>query len=211
MAFLVFGTKHKATTLQRGVFFCPQCARHESYELKSVRQYGTLYFMPAISLGEKGSFVECRGCGGTFLPAVLDYDPEATTRAFAAEFQKGIIRVALQMMMADGVIADQEVETIQNIYTQLSGGTLSEAEIFDAARSLGHSSERELLDYLSTLSMAMNDKGREQVYQSAYWIAGSDGRLEDEEEALLNRIADALGLSEAHARVLRDAMTVRRG
>lgn len=211
MAFFVFGTSTKATTAQRGTFYCPQCACSQPYELKIVKQYGTLYFIPAVSMGEKGAYVECQRCHGTFVPEVLRYDSEAAAKAFEAEVQKGIRRVTVQMMMADGAIADAEVHTIQEIFRQLTNRELTETEIRREAESLFSTSERELLEFLASLALGLNDQGKELIVKTAFWVAGADKRVEDEEEAFMFRIGKALGMSKAHVQAVMDMMTVRRG
>lgn len=200
MLFVIFGTTTKPATTDTGQFFCPQCQSRRSYERKTVKRYGTLYFIPLLPLGEKGEYVECSECQGTFVTRVLEQDPNTASRDFEAQFHKGIRAVMVQMMMADGAIDDSEIETARQIYRRATGTELSESTLRSEAKSLGWRSESKLLESLSSLSGALNAHGKEMIVKVALWIAAADGRFEDEEQSLLFRIGEAMDMSSAHVK-----------
>lgn len=65
MIFIIFGTTSRASTIDSGRFFCPQCQSKQPYELKEVTRYGHLYFIPLLPLYKASEYVECEKCRGT--------------------------------------------------------------------------------------------------------------------------------------------------
>ena len=74
---IIFGTRSTTPTVGHGTFVCPRCALERQYRQIAVRQWFTLYFIPVIPLGNRGEYVECTSCAGTFGMEILSYDPEA--------------------------------------------------------------------------------------------------------------------------------------
>src|SRR5687768_7917347 len=117
MVFLIiFGTRGVTTSAARGDFHCPSCDRKCGYDHKRVRRFFTLYFIPIIPLDVLGEYVECDSCKSTFKPEVLSFDPAKEDAAFEAEFHAAVKRVMVLMMLADGKIDDEEIETICSVY-----------------------------------------------------------------------------------------------
>jgi tellurite resistance protein len=208
MAFVIFGARGVERTSDSGTFFCPRCGGVQPYERKTVRRRGTLFFIPVLPLHEQGEYVECQTCKGTFKPEILDYDPETAAAEVEAEYFCGIRRVAVHMMCADGRVEAAEVESVQDIFRELTGGELSEETIREEARALGARSEKALLQYLTDLSGRLNDHGKEMVVKCALWVASADARFEGEEKTLVFQIGQALGMSRAQVRdVIRKLFT----
>lgn len=70
---IIFGTKGVKSTLERGIFQCPECECSQEYKHKKVTKFFTLYFVPLIPLGRMGEYVECQSCKGAFVPRILDF------------------------------------------------------------------------------------------------------------------------------------------
>jgi hypothetical protein len=75
MPFIIWGSRGITSSLSAGDFHCPQCDEARGYDLKQVRPFFTLYFIPIFPVGAPTRYVECRRCGGTFKEGVLDYEP----------------------------------------------------------------------------------------------------------------------------------------
>lgn len=76
LGFIIFGTRGIRSTMQEGQFYCPQCDGQTRFKQKKVTQFFTLYFIPLIPLGNKGSYVECQSCRNTYIDRILETRPE---------------------------------------------------------------------------------------------------------------------------------------
>jgi uncharacterized tellurite resistance protein B-like protein len=72
LAIIIFGTRGVTSTIKDGRFHCPQCDTEKSYRHRKVTQFFTLYFIPVIPLGAKGTYVECQSCRNTYVERVLE-------------------------------------------------------------------------------------------------------------------------------------------
>ena len=194
---IIFGTRGVTYSTGNGDFYCPTCRDQQPYKHKRVRRFFTLYFIPVIPLGLHGEYIECGQCQGSYRLEVLDFDPEAGTAEFEAEFHRAIKRVMVEMMLADGVVDDEEVAVITNIYGQLAGTEVSEhdirTEIVEAETRTG-----DVTAALAEMAGNLNDNGKEMVVKAAFMVAAADGEFQDEEKELIGSIGKALEMSPAH-------------
>ena len=75
MLLLLFGTKDRRRVETRGQFVCPKCEAKRDYEVISLREWFTLFFIPILpTANDKGKeyFVECRTCNSTSDTDVLE-------------------------------------------------------------------------------------------------------------------------------------------
>lgn len=200
---IIFGTRGVTYSSDKGQFTCPSCRQTQDYKKKRVRRFFTLYFIPLIPLDQLGEYVECQLCRGTYNLEVLDYDPHVQSSGIESEYQRAIKRVMVQMMLADGHVDDQEIETIREVYQKLSGAPLSreevEGEIHDAKGE-----GRTVVDYLSRLSGQLNAHGKEMVVKAALLVAAADGEFQPEEQDFVAQVGSALDMSSAHLRGIVD-------
>ena len=85
---IIYGTRGKEVNIGSGQFDCPRCQSSQSYNHKQIKRYFTLYFIPLIPMGTAGAHIECQGCGGTYAPEILTYDPEAEREQNAATMRR---------------------------------------------------------------------------------------------------------------------------
>ena len=211
MVFLIiFGTRGVTCSAGRGEFHCPECDVRRPYEHKRVRRFFTLYFIPLIPLDVIGEYIECQHCRATYKPNVLTYDPSAGEQLFEAEFHAAVRRVMVLMMMADGKVDAEEIETIRQVFGKLAKREVGQAEVdaeVDAAKAEG----RGLRQYLSSISPNLNDAGKELVVQAAFFVAAADGTVTEEETALLTELAAALEMSPSNFRSALDEVAPQLG
>ena len=202
---IIFGTRGITTTPEKGTFYCPRCQDNQNYNLKRVRRFFTLYFIPIIPLDMLGEYVECPACQGTYDPEILDYDPREENQRLEALYFVAVKHVMIGMLLADGVIDDNEVRTLQTIYQDMTGTQLPEDEIREeiaVVRASGNSP----VELVAQLNGQLNDVGRETVIRAAYSIAAADGHVDPSEMALIGDIGKTLGFTPAHlAGVLQSA------
>jgi uncharacterized tellurite resistance protein B-like protein len=191
------------TVIKTGEFYCSRCNSRQTYELKATKPQAPNWFSRIFGAEGKGRYVECMNCGATAVPEVL----QVADKSVDADYLKGIRRVAIQMMAVDGSIDDPEVEAIQEMYLQVTGHDLDDASIRREAERVSDHSVDELADFLSGLAVGMNDKGRELILKTAFWVVSADAKFEDSEATFLYRVGGALGVSAADVRVMIDRMS----
>ena len=75
MLLILFGTKDRRKVEAKGQFICPKCEVERDYEIISVREWFTLFFIPILPTANderRDYFVECRTCNSTYDPDVLE-------------------------------------------------------------------------------------------------------------------------------------------
>lgn len=188
---IIFGTRGMNSRLESGSFHCPRCGNDKSFELIAVKRWFTLYFIPVIPLGEAGRYVECKSCAGTFDERVRDYDPEAENARFKAEFENAMLLAMIAMAKADGVIDPEELETIADVMTKLSGQAYEVDEIEEAVdSSQGQSLDAVLRQFSGTLSA----NGKVMVIHALCLVAKADGEVADSERNTVYRAGKLLGI-----------------
>ena len=74
MLLILFGTKDRRKVVTDGQFVCPKCGVKKDYEVISLREWFTLFFMPILPTANnegREDFVECGTCKTTFDTDVL--------------------------------------------------------------------------------------------------------------------------------------------
>ncbi|MEO0561068.1 MAG: TerB family tellurite resistance protein [Chloroflexota bacterium] len=205
MPFVVWGTRGITRNMDTGSFYCPGCRQERVYKHKSVRRFFTVYFIPLIPMNKLGEYVECQVCSGTYNLDVLQIDM-SEQRAFKATFEIAVKRVLALMVLADGVVEEDEVEMVRTIYNRITNRNVTSDEVrteISTAQSEGRGVEEFLTDMAGTL----NNNGKGMVVQAAYMVAGADGEYQQEELDLMNAIGDALLIHPKELKSMMDQMT----
>jgi uncharacterized tellurite resistance protein B-like protein len=195
--FIIFGTRAVKSTIKESSFHCLQCERETHFRHRKARKFFTLYFIPLIPLNSLGEYVECTTCRGTFVPRVLEYDPNASQNAFQSEYDKAIRHSMLLMMLADGHVDEEEMLVVQKIINKFghSDMTLDELEAFVEQVSL---QKEPMSTYLARVAPALNAHGKEMIIKYALAIAAADGHIDESEQAMIAEMAVILEMSNAH-------------
>lgn len=83
---IIWGSTGLTAELGSGRFYCPRCDHPDSgYQLKSVRRWFTLYFIPVFPISGHERYVECKHCRQAFDERVLDLEPPSAPRASEEE------------------------------------------------------------------------------------------------------------------------------
>jgi len=192
---ILFGTRTITDEVGSGAFPCPGCKdASAAFSRKRVRRFVTVYRLPVLSLATLGEYVECGACSATWRVEVLARsDLDTGERAgFVAEYKRVMLRVMVQMMMADGAMDEAEVITLRDIYTRLGGEPLSDEAITAQVRDLG---QGECLQ--ATCRRAgplLNDHGKVIVLRAALDVAYADGEFAEAEREMVAAIARALDM-----------------
>ena len=152
---IIFGTRGLTSTAQTGTFHCPRCGPNRAFNLRRVRRWFTLYFIPVIPLDTAGEYVECRQCAGTFGPQVLTYDPVAEQQRTLEEIKRVLVLVAL----ASGPPSDMRVANLQQAVLQLTGVHIAPEELWQEF-SLAQSASAQLVPYVQRIAPQFNESGK---------------------------------------------------
>lgn len=191
---IIFGTKTTKKLLDSGEFNCPQCQQATTYEKRRAKNWFHLYFIPLIPLKEYPPYVECRSCRNTYIDRVLD---DAPGRDIAAEFERAAGLIMAKMVLADGVIDDSEIATMQDVYGRITGTTV-EREVITKLIESANSEPATAQQIAADFGTRLNADGQELVMKAVLLIALSDGDFAQEEKDMANAIGKALGMSNAH-------------
>ena len=198
---IIFGTTGLTFTKEQGQFYCPTCGDGSDFRHKNVRCFFTLYFIPLIPLHSLGEYVECQRCQGTYKTDILSYDPAEDGRTAQAMFMVATKQVMIAMLLADGVIDDDEVKELQTTFEELAGVEVTEQDLREEIAQIQQSGSN-ALQLVEEFGPSLNDKGKEILITAAYQIAVADGHFDDSERQLMQDIAEKLQISKAHLRGL---------
>lgn len=196
--FIIFGTRGCTFKKDTGQFHCPSCGPSE-FVHKNVRCFFTLYFIPVIPLHQLGEYVECNSCSGTYDVKILDYDPEKEGQSTQALFMVAMKQVMIAMLLADGVIDDDEVTELQATFEDLAGVPVTEQDLREEIAEI-QAKGSDAVELIKHLGPGLNEKGKEMVITAAFQIAAADGNVDASERQLLDELGAAMEVSKAHFR-----------
>ena len=211
----MFGTRGIESVYKSGKFFCPRCDTPQEYSWYKVRRWLVVVFTQVFPLRFAGEYVECQQCMRTYDPEVLRRGEtgDAASQEFLAEFQKGIRDIMILIMLADGVMDTEEISSIQKLYAKIVDG---EYIIEDLNRDIGRiqGNHPDIMQYpkksmkklAHRLSGYLNEHGKLDVFHAAVTVAWADGRIQEEEQIMLDTIIDEFEIpGSAVEAVLEDA------
>jgi hypothetical protein len=74
MLLILFGTQDRRKVITDGQFICPKCGVKREYEVVSIKEWFTLFFVPILPTGNnegREEFVECKTCKKAYDTDVL--------------------------------------------------------------------------------------------------------------------------------------------
>lgn len=205
---IIFGTRGVKSTMQAGDFMCPQCATTTPYKFKKVTRFFTLYFIPLIPLGKLGEYVECQTCKGTFVPRVLEYDPNKGRNEFQAVYEQAMRHSMVLIMLADGEIDDNEMALVLKIVNAFSHNNMTMEELTNYVQQVQANPEP-IQTYLSKVASSLNEHGKEIIIKCAFSVAGADGNLGESEIQLITEMARTMEMSGSHLKGILHEMATK--
>lgn len=201
---IIWGSRGRTFTKNRGSFFCPACSGEQSYKHKLVDKWFTLYFLPLFPTEKLGEYVECNACKSTFNLEVIDYNPEEGANNFHAEFAIAALNIMCKIALGDDSVDSSEIDEIIAIYQSITGIDLHTEEI---AKSIDvvRSENINISEYASQICGSLNEQGKEIIIRAASRMCKADGNIDAEEVVLIHELVDGLDLSKSLAnRLLRE-------
>ena len=109
-----------------------------------------------------------------------------------------IFVIGFFMIIADNKVEDEEVKTVSDIFNKLTNDKkLSKAKITKTITNL-KKDDLTVDEYLKDIRPYLNAEHRELIIKAMYYVAGSDGHLDDRESELLMYTAKVLEMTPAH-------------
>ncbi len=204
---IFFGTRGVKSTIKQGHFPCPQCATNRAYKHKKVTKFFTLYFIPIIPLGKAGEYVECLSCKGTFVTRVLDYNPNNQGgNAFQSVYEEAIRHSMILMMLADGIIDEQEMIMVQKIINKFGHNDISRPELEMLVAAVQR--KKEPVDtYLSKITPSLNKHGKEMIIKCGIAVALADNVFDETEKVMIQDMARAMEMPPSRLREIIEETT----
>lgn len=193
MPVTIFGKKWVGLSYSKGSFYCPECRTQRDYSLKNHKRFVVLLNLPVIPLRSHGKHIECRKCKQTFWESVLECSPEITKR----ELHPSILKLMVLIMLADGRIEKEEMETIVKVYKEVTDKEITNEDINEIIKS-SESEEISVEDYLKRIKPYLNEHSKELIVKCSFLVSKSDGEIMEEEKILLYEICHALSLTVQH-------------
>jgi hypothetical protein len=195
MFLLVWGFKVRFKTMLQGTFFCPTCGGDRSYERKQARRWFTLFWIPILPLKEVGEpFVECSTCRQAYKPSVLSMPTSAT---LSNDLTVATREATTWLLRSAPTATPAARRTALDMLSGAASRPWSDAEL---DHDLGTLTVDGLPGRLTTLASVLNEHGRETFFGGCVQVAAANGTVGAAEQALLDSIANSLGMSPAHAR-----------
>ena len=163
----------------------------------------TVVTLSSASAG--GTYVVAYGAIGVgavqFVIGLVQYlgyqskSPEQKEAAQADAALTAVVQAMVAMSVADGNLDDSEIGMISGLYQNLTGQSLAADDIRGIAASM-EKSDFSITDTLDGVRGMLDTESRELVLKAAYLVLIADGIVEENEEKLLNGIADTLQISD---------------
>lgn len=196
---IVFGTRGVKSRVSDGVFFCPHCQKRTNYSLIEPKRFIHLFFVPLIPIATYDRYVECRTCGNTYLPRVLDQDPVRMQETLLAEYNLVLLQSMCLVALADNIPSAGELDAVRQVFERASGASLGLAQLRYTLGVVGQSPQI-VGQALARLSAKLKDQAREYLVYVCFLVALQDGQLVPNERRVIEQIAEALQISPFHFR-----------
>lgn len=193
---IIFGTRGVKSTVKSGNFNCPQCERSVPYRHRKVRKFFTLYFIPLIPLGGAGEYVECGSCNGTFIPRVLETN-NSNNDEFMAIYQKAIRHSMVLIMLADGVIDENEKSQVLAIINKFGKNDINMTQLENYIKRVKLENE-DITTYLKKIGASLNEHGKETIIKCALAVAAADGNIDESEIKMIGKMGQSMEMSSSH-------------
>jgi uncharacterized membrane protein YebE (DUF533 family) len=156
----------------------------------TVKQWKTLFFVPAFPLKKLGRYVECQSCGGTFDESAKHFDPAKEEALLEAWFETALVQVVIAMARADGMVEEGELDMIASVLTKMTGRAF---EVEDVQTALAAAPGPSLKETLQVASSRLNERGKMLILAALCAIATADGEMSEEESTLMIDSGRTLG------------------
>ncbi len=186
---IIWGSRGVTSVIGPGRFHCPQCDMEQTYSLKQVRNFFTLYFIPVIPLNIAGRFIECHSCGTCYEEEVLSYDPEIERAETAAQ----MLRIMVLAALADGELDGEEQAEIERQHFEFAGQPLTASALSNEIGMI-RSADVDLNSYVTTLAPNLSPQSKALVVKLVFHTMSASSELRPGHQKQLTKLGDTLGI-----------------
>jgi len=183
-----FGTRGVSSKVGQGRFTCPRCGPDAPYELRRVRRFFHLYFIPLVPLGERVEQVECKTCRATFDPLVLGKAAPAPATAFDYEFHRNLLRAMVVVLPPEAALEEPMLDRIRETYRAETGYDLTHQDVRAVVRQTEADPER-VFEELKEVAPRLDAPRASQILRAARALASCGPHA----AGLISRVEAALG------------------
>jgi len=189
-------TKEIVASPEIGNFKCPSCADQQEYESRYVKRFFCLLSIPILPFRTVEETIKCLSCKNTFNKVVLN---SAKSPDNDSNYCSAITKVMISVLLADGVIDDAEITTLQDVYQRVVGKGIDKETVLREIETLKKSGDA-TTDSLSMIHNKLNSQQKERMIRAAMFIALSDGEFHPDEEHLIEKFGKNLRLKRTKVR-----------
>jgi uncharacterized tellurite resistance protein B-like protein len=158
-------------------------------------------------------YVECGSCNSTFIPRVLGGGSQTTavsgtTKAvsaaeapqednFMAIYEKAIRHCMVLVMLADGVIDENEKIQVQKIINKFGHNDLTMEQLEGYIEQV-KTENQDVATYLRKVGPSLNDHGKDTIIKVALSVADADGHIDKSEIEMITKMSNAMDMSSSH-------------
>ncbi|MCA9140220.1 MAG: zinc-ribbon domain-containing protein [Planctomycetales bacterium] len=203
---ILIGTMNLTRTRQTGQFYCPSCACHQEYRLRSRRPFLTLYFIPVVPIGAAELFVHCTACREKWDPTVLEMDQRTHEAIQNDQFRDEALRSAILVVLEDGSICESEITVLQRIAFRLFDRQLNRDELGELC-SIAQQNKIVARNYVLTVSRRWNEKQKAEALGAMFLAATAEGKMEAPQMKVMTEMQAILNLTEQeYQQAIEDAL-----
>jgi len=169
---IIWGRSISNKVLDIGQFYCPGCRQRCGYALRQDQKWGTVYWVPILSLEKSEPYVECAECHGTFPEAVLRHDRASaqqqfdTQRALEGDLARMLCEVMAMMAGEKHSVSPYLCGLIANAVRRLVRIEMPVDDIL-AAIAAGSDEPAAVLRNVERQAASLTDRGRDIVLRAA--------------------------------------------
>jgi len=193
---ILVGTVNLTRTRALGNFHCPTCEVSQPYRMRASRPWLTLYFIPTIPVGGFELFVQCEDCKSNWDPTVLEMEQRSRQTATEEQFCAEAIRSTVLVVLADDLITEKEILTVQRIATRLLGRPLGRDELGQICSS-AQQTRVKANNYVLSVSKHWNHEQRTRALQAMFLAATAEGELAGLQLAILAKMQQLLDFTDS--------------
>jgi len=121
-----------------------------------------------------------------------------------------LIRCMVAVSIADGHLDESEIEATGKIYNQLTGSTMNEETIRDIAQDM-QDNNSSVPEELSRIKNVLDKDLKHKIIKASLFILAADGRVDEEEEKILEDIRKGLGVSSGKFNTMKEKFLTAKG
>ncbi len=197
---LIFGTRGRITGSREADILnksCPNCS--SDLELKDLKKWFTLFFIPIFPFNTLDTFYQCRKCESSYKKSARQAllgasgDKQEIEKEAKRLFGKTLVACMTHMANIDGEISAEEAQEIYNVKESFNDFSQEIEELIEEITNSDNPDEV-VYSLLRKSSEELTSKAIMSIIGLSARVLLADGRIDKEEERLLKEYLLVCGL-----------------